>query len=103
MGRQYVHLSVDEGAAADVSRRKSASPIVLKIDSAPEPGNPPQPVLRPGRNYIGVDTSQLPPGSVVYDGGTIVNGKLMPYGHVSVTASPEQIVNATVAGGKFPK
>ena len=90
------HVALREGEDA-VSFRDSIS------NALPEPGNPPQPVLRPGRNYIGVDTSQLPTGSVVYDGGTIVNGKLMPYGHVSVTASPEQIVNATVTGGKFPK
>ena len=69
----------------------------------PTPGNAPQPVLRPGRNYIEVDTSKLPPGSVVPDGGTVVNGQLMRPGHVSVTATPEQIINATVGGGKFPK
>lgn len=34
MGRQYVHLSVDEETAEAVARRKSAAPIILKIDAA---------------------------------------------------------------------
>ncbi len=58
----------------------------------PEPGKPPQPVLRPGKPYIEVDTSKLPPGSVIPDGGTVVKGNKMPYGHVSVKATPEEIV-----------
>jgi hypothetical protein len=63
----------------------------------------PNPVFGTGRNYIGVDPTRLPPGSVVYDGGTIVNGVLMPPGHVSVFATPQQIVDATVTSGKLPK
>jgi hypothetical protein len=39
----------------------------------------------------------------MYDGGTVVNGKLMPAGHVSVTATPEEMLNATTGGGKCPK
>ena len=31
MGRQYVHLSVDEVTAAEVGRRKSTTPVVLSI------------------------------------------------------------------------
>jgi hypothetical protein len=58
-----------------------------------------QPVLKPGQNYIEVNTSQLPEGSVILDGGT--NG--LPAGHVSVTATPKEIVDATIGGGKFPK
>ncbi len=34
MGRQYVHLSVDEATAEAVGRRKSASPTILKINAA---------------------------------------------------------------------
>ncbi len=34
MGRQYVHLSVDKDAAEQVGRRKSAYPILLKVDAA---------------------------------------------------------------------
>lgn len=34
MGRQYVHLSVDEETALAVGHRKSAAPIILKIDAA---------------------------------------------------------------------
>jgi len=61
--------------------------------------------LRPGKPYIEVDTSKLPPGSVIPDGGTVVNGVKMPYGHVSVKATPEEIVNAInkAGSGKFPK
>jgi RHS repeat-associated protein len=68
----------------------------------PEPGQPPQPVLRPGKPYIEVETSKLPPGSVNPDG--------FPFGpkeagHVSVTATREEIVNAINkrGSGKFPK
>ena len=31
MGRQYVHLSVDERTALEVGRRKAASPILLRV------------------------------------------------------------------------
>lgn len=34
MQRQFVHLSVDQDTAVLVGRRKSASPIVLLVDSA---------------------------------------------------------------------
>jgi putative RNA 2'-phosphotransferase len=34
MGRQYVHLSVDEAMAAAVGWRKSAAPIILRVDAA---------------------------------------------------------------------
>ncbi len=33
MGRQYVHLSVDEATAKDVGRRKAKTPVVLRIIS----------------------------------------------------------------------
>ncbi len=45
-------------------------------------------VFRPGDKIWGVDTSQLPPGSVVRDG--------VPPGHVTVNATPEQIRRAIV-------
>ena len=90
------HVALREGEGAVSFRNSMSKPL-------PEPGSPPQPVLRTGRNYIEVDTSKLPPETVVHDGGTVVNGQLMPPGHVSVTATPEQIINATVGGGKFPK
>ena len=62
----------------------------------PEPGQPPLPVLRPGKPFIEVDTSKLPPGSVIHDNS--------PPGHVSVKATPEQIANAInkAGSGKFP-
>lgn len=45
-------------------------------------------VFRPGDKIWGVDTSRLPPGSVVRDG--------RPPGHVSVSATPEQITAAII-------
>ncbi len=90
------HVKLRPGEKA-VSFRDSQS------NALPELGKSPQPVLRPGRNYIEVDTSKLPPGSVKPDGGTVVDGVKMPHGHVSVTATEEEIVNATIGGGKYPK
>ncbi len=34
MGRQYVHLSVDEGTAAEVGRRKTKRPTILRVLAA---------------------------------------------------------------------
>lgn len=90
------HVKLRAGEEA-VSFRGSLS------NALPEAGAPPQPVLKPGRNFIDVQTSKLPAGSVAADGGTVVKGVKMPHGHVSVTASEEAIVNATVGGGKLPK
>src|SRR5205823_14242744 len=66
--------------------------------SNPMPQNGPS-VLKPGGNFIEVDPNLLPPGTVILDGG--LNG--LPPGHVSVTATPEEIVRATIGGGKLPK
>ena len=54
-------------------------------------------VLKPGKQYIGVDTTKLPPGSVVVDN--------IPPGHVSVKATAEEIVQAIdkASSGKFPR
>lgn len=49
-------------------------------------------VFQPGEKIWGVDTSQLPPGSVVRDG--------VPPGHVTVNATPEQIRKA-IANDSF--
>ena len=86
------HVTTREGEEA-VSFRSSLS----------NPANKEQAVFTPGRNYIAVDPAKLPAGSVTADGGKMVGGKLMPDGHVSVRATPEQIVEATVGGGKLPK
>lgn len=72
-------------------------------DSLSNPANPDQAVLRPGEKYFGVDTSRLPPGSVVRDN--------VPPGHVSVNGlTPDQIRQAILdpggdpfLGGKFPR
>lgn len=34
MGRQYVHLSVDQATAQEVGLRKAVSPVILSIDAA---------------------------------------------------------------------
>ncbi|MEL7005291.1 MAG: hypothetical protein AAFN93_21535, partial [Bacteroidota bacterium] len=59
------------------------------------------PVLRPGKPYIGVEVAKLPKESIILDGG--INGN--PVGHVSVKAPTEVIVNAISKeySGKFPK
>jgi len=55
-----------------------------------------QPVFRPGKEYREFDPSRLPPGSVTYDN--------VPPGHVSVQPLPLQdLKNAIIGGGKFPK
>lgn len=66
-------------------------------DSLSNPiGSAERPVLRPGEPYIGIDTSRLPPGSVVADN--------LPPGHVSVTGvSVEEYLDALIERGKFPK
>jgi RHS repeat-associated protein len=92
----HVTPRAHKGESAVSFRDSMSNPV-------PPAGSPPEAVLKPGRNYIEVDTKKLPAGSVVRDGDTVVDGKLMPPGHVSVTASPQEIVNATVDAGKFPK
>lgn len=56
-------------------------------------------------NYVAIDTRRLPASAVVeFDGGTVVNGKLMPEGHVSVSnVTPEQLNAAVVGSGKMGK
>lgn len=58
-----------------------------------------RPVFRPGEPYFGIDTSKLPPESVIYDN--------KPPGHVSVqNVTPEELqqaANETNIRGKCPK
>ena len=62
----------------------------------PTGGRAPAPVLRPGKPFIEVDTSKLPPNSVVPNH--------IPPGHVSVRGVEKaDIVRAIIGGGKFPK
>jgi len=83
-----------------------------------QPGTPgplggQRPVLRPGQDYMAIDTSRLPPGSVIPDG---VPGSLTtPPGHVSVVDVPPDVLrNAVIprpptppygpgASGRFPQ
>lgn len=87
------HVSVRPSEEAVSFRDSQSNPL-------PSTGQAPQPVLKPGGNYIGMDTSKLPAGSVIPDG---VPYGPQPAGHVSVTASTNQIVEATVEAGKYPK
>ncbi len=90
-----------EGNAKDVSLRPGETAVSFRDSSTnplPLPGSRSQPVLRPGQKFIEVDPLKLPRRSVLVDGGT--NG--LPSGHVSVIATAEEIIEATVGGGKFP-
>jgi hypothetical protein len=72
-------------------------------DSLSNPINPPlpgplgkNPVFDLGREYIGVDPSKLPPGSVILDND--------PPGHVNVVGvSVQDIKNALISKGKIPR
>jgi hypothetical protein len=52
------------------------------LDSLSNPLAPGRPVMNPGKDWIGIDTSKLPPGSVVPDG--VPGSAVTPPGHVSV-------------------
>jgi len=55
-----------------------------------------RPVFEPGDDYFGIDTSKLPPRSVMPDN--------VPPGHVSVQGvTPEQLQQAVIERGRFPK
>ncbi len=58
-------------------------------------GSGARPVLRPGDDYIEVDPSRLPPGSVDYDN--------QPDGHVTVRATPEEVKEAVTNRGRLPE
>ena len=63
--------------------------------SNPYPGDP-QPTMRPGREYIGIDPSGLPPGSVIVDN--------VPPGHVSVYVNDVDLLRSLIVEkGRFPK
>ena len=87
-------------------RFNSSAPKDIRVDAdgvsfrdsltnpVPATGQTSKPVLRPGKPYIEVETDLLPPGTVVFDNN--------PPGHVGVTATVEEIVDAIVGGNKFP-
>lgn len=59
-------------------------------------------MLIPGKEYIGLDTSQLPVGSVAPDG--VPGLALTPPGHVSVYIDDPMLLKAAIIEfGKFPK
>lgn len=64
--------------------------------SNPLPADGPS-VLNPGKPYIAIETSRLPPGSVIVDN--------VPPGHVSIRATADEIVEAIdrSRSGKFPR
>jgi hypothetical protein len=83
-GSNPANLTIRKGQA-DLSFRNSLSDPI---------GPDTQPVFTDDQ-YIGVDASRLPEGTVVLDDD--------PPGHVSVTATPGQLKNANLTKGKFPK
>jgi hypothetical protein len=55
-----------------------------------------RPIFAPGDDWVAVDTTKLPSGSVVYDND--------PVGHVSVVGvTPEIVASAVVDRGKLPR
>jgi RHS repeat-associated protein len=71
-------------------------------DSLTNPLPPGKPVLHPGKEYVGLDTSKLPAGSVVPDG--VPGSTLTPPGHVSVYVDDPMVLKAAIIeSGKFPK
>jgi hypothetical protein len=71
-------------------------------DSMSNPLSPGSPVLRPGKDYVGIDTSRLPAGSVVPDG--VVGSAHTPPGHVSVYLNdPDLLKAAIIESGRFLK
>lgn len=71
-------------------------------DSLSDPISPGSPVMHPGRDWVGLDTSKLPPGSVVPDG--VPGSAVTPPGHVSVYVDdPMLLKEAIIEFGKFPK
>jgi RHS repeat-associated protein len=80
----FVPRPIDEGA---LSFRDSLS---NPIDAAAKP------VMNPGKPWVAVDTTKLPPGSVIPDG--------VPPGHVTVIgATPQELQDAVIDTGKFPR
>jgi hypothetical protein len=83
-----------------------AQAFVDVVTSVPGPPGG-RPVFRPGEEYMRIDTSKLPPGTVIPDG--------VPPGHVSVRNVPPEVLKNAVtpkppkppygpdASGKFPK
>lgn len=63
-------------------------------DSLSNPLPPGRPVLHPGKEYIGIDTSKLPPGSVVPDG--VPGSAIKPPGHVSVYLDDVETLRAAI-------
>ena len=86
-------------AAVDLKLRPGESTVSFRAHISNPIGY--NPVLKRGKPFIAVETAKLPKGSVTVDGG--LPG--VPPGHVSVNATPEQIVKAInhQFSGKFPK
>lgn len=70
--------------------------------SLSNPLPPGRAVLLPGKDYVGIDTSQLPAGSVVPDG--VPGSAISPPGHVSVYIDdPMLLKQAIIEFGKGPE
>jgi RHS repeat-associated protein len=76
--------------------RPGESAVSFRSSLSNPVGSSGRPVFRPGDDYIVVDPSRLPKGSVVYDN--------VPDGHVSVSGvTPEQLKDAVVDRGRLPQ
>jgi hypothetical protein len=101
-----------EGVPDVIYRGGGRSPSNLRLrdgedalsfrDSISNPMAPGHPVMHPGREYVALDTSMLPRGSVVPDG--VPGSAVTPPGHVSVFVDDVDVLRAAIIQeGKFPK
>jgi hypothetical protein len=90
------------GKAPSNFRLREGEEALSFRDSLSNPLSPGLPVLFPGKDYVGIDTSLLPPGSVVSDG--VFGSALTPPGHVSVYLDDPMVLKAAIIEfGRFPK
>jgi hypothetical protein len=92
----------DGGKSPSNFRLREGESALSFRDSMSNPLPPGHAVLRPGKDWVGIDTSKLPRGSVVPDG--VPGSELTPPGHVSVYVNdPELLKAAIIESGRFPK
>lgn len=95
--RKYRRSFTEEATSPSTLKLRPGEDALSFRDSVSNPlPKTERPVFRPGDDYMGIDTSKLPPGSVVPDN--------VPPGHVSVQGvTAEQLQQAVIERGKFPK
>jgi RHS repeat-associated protein len=86
------------GSRTDLQLTDNGTGVSFRDSLSNPVGKGLQPVLRPGEKYFAVDTSQLPPESVVYDND--------PIGHVGVFGLEPQVIRDAIIeelSGRFPR